>query len=212
MRRSSKRIYAGFAALLGIFTLVLQFRLMLGYDAWNSEAALWSASQFFGYFTVLTNTIAAIALAATAFNSANFLTRPNAQTAIAVYILVVSMIYTLLLRNLWNPSGAQRLADYLLHYAMPAVYLLYWMLFVSKGTLRFRDALPWLAYPIVYVVCMLWRGALIGQYPYPFLDASEFGYARIALNILGLGVVFLGLGLIAIWIDGKLGGGTRNHT
>lgn len=212
MRRSSKRIYTGFAALLGFFALALQFHLMLGYAASNGETALWGIFRFFSFFTVLTNTIAAIALVATALNSANFLTRPNAQTAIAVYILVVSVIYTLLLRNLWNPSGAQRLADYLLHYAMPAIYLLYWMLFVSKGTLRFRDALPWLAYPIVYVVCMLWRGALIGQYPYPFLDASEFGYERIALNILGLGVVFLGLGLIAVWIDGKLGGETRNYT
>lgn len=210
MRKSTKRIYAGLAALLGFFALALQFHLMLGYAASSGETALWGIFRFFSFFTVFTNLIAAIALAATAFNFANFLTRPNAQTAIAVYILIVSVIYTLLLRNLWNPSGAQRLADYLLHYAMPAIYLLYWILFVPKGTLRFRDALPWLAYPAVYVACMLWRGALIGQYPYPFLDAANFGYARIALNILGLGVVFLALGLIAVWIDGRLGGGTRN--
>ena len=202
--QSFRRPYAALAALLGLFALVLQFYLMLGYAAASGETPLWGAFRFFSYFTVLTNTVAVIVLAATAFGAANFLTRPSAQTAVAVYIVIVCVIYTLLLRNLWNPNGAQRLADYLLHYATPALYVIYWRLFVPKGTLRFLDAIPWLIYPAIYVVCMLWRGAVIGQYPYPFLDAGRLGYERTALNIVGLGAVFLALGLAAIWLGHRL--------
>jgi hypothetical protein len=202
--QSLKRPYAGLAALLGLFALGLQFELMLGYAAASGQTPLWAIFRFFSFFTVLTNTITSIALAATALGLSNFLTRPSAQTAVAVYIVIVCVIYTLLLRNLWNPSGAQRLADYLLHYAMPGIYVVFWGLFVPKGGLRFRDAFPWLIYPAVYVACMLWRGAVIGQYPYPFLDADKLGYANVAFNIAGLGAVFFGLGLFAIWLGHRL--------
>jgi hypothetical protein len=202
--QSLQRPYAALAALLGLFALVLQFYLMLGYAAANGQTPLWGVLDFFSFFTVLTNTIAVVVLAASALSAANFLTRPNAQTAVAVYIVIVCVIYTLLLRNLWNPNGAQRLADYLLHYAMPGLYVIYWRLFVPKDTLRFRVAILWLIYPAFYVVCMLWRGAVIGQYPYPFLDAGKLGYAHIALNVAGLGALFFGLGIAAIWLGHRL--------
>src|SRR5690348_3550889 len=202
--QSLQRPYAALTALLGLFALVLQFYLMLGYAAENGEAPLWAVVRFFSYFTVLTNTLAVFALAATALRATSFLARPNTQTAIAVYIVIVCVVYTLLLRNLWNPNGAQLLADYLLHYAMPGLYVIYWGLFVPKGVLRFRDAVPWLIYPAVYVVWMLGRGAMIGQYPYPFLDVGQLGYGRTVLNIVGLGAVFLGLGIVAIWLGDRL--------
>lgn len=202
--QSLQRPYAAIVALIGLFALLLQFYLTLGYAAESGETLLWGVFRFFSYFTVLTNTLAVFALAATTLGASNFLARPNAQTAIAVYIVIVCVIYTLLLRNLWNPNGAQRLADYLLHYAMPGLYVIYWGLFVSTDSLRFRDALSWLIYPAIYVVYMLGRGALIGQYPYPFLDAGNIGYAHIALNVVGLGALFLGLGIAAIWLGHRL--------
>lgn len=202
--QSLQRPYAAIVALIGLFALALQFYLMLDYAAEGGETLLWAVFRFFSYFTVLTNTLAVVALAATTLGGANFLARPNAQTAIAVYIVIVCVIYTLLLRNLWNPNGAQLLADYLLHYVVPGLYVIYWGLFVPKESLRFREAVSWLIYPAVYVVYILGRGALIGQYPYPFLEAGHIGYAHIALNVVGLGALFLGLGIAAIWLGHRL--------
>ena len=202
--QSLQRPYAAIVALIGLFALVLQFYLMLGYEAVSGETPLWSVFRFFSYFTVLTNTLAVIVLAAAALGAANFFTRPTTQTSVAVYIVIVCVIYTLLLRNLWNPDGAQLLADYLLHYAMPGLYVIYWGLFAPKDSLRFRDAISWLIYPAVYVVYILGRGALIGQYPYPFLEAGNIGYVHIALNVVGLGALFLGLGIVTIWLGHRL--------
>jgi hypothetical protein len=203
--QSLKRPYAAAVALIGLFALALQFELMLGYAAASGQTPLWGVLRFLSFFTVLTNAIAVIVLATTALNARNFLARPTAQTAVVVYIVIVCVIYTLLLRKLWTPSGAQELANDLLHYAMPALYLIFWAVFVPKHELRFRDSVSWLIYPALYVAAMLWRGAVIGQYPYPFLDADKLGYGRVALNIAGLGVVFFGLGLAAIWLGYRLG-------
>ena len=51
----------------------------------------------------------------------------------------------------------------------------------------------------------LWRGALSGSYPYPFIDVNTLGYLRVAVNASLLLVGFLGLmGLfIAVNRSGK---------
>lgn len=152
---SFRRPYAALAALAGLFALALQFRLMLGYAAIGASP-LYGVLRYFSLFTVFTNALATLCLIATAVTvKPDFLTRPGVQSAVAVYFVVMSAVYTLLLRNLWHPSGAQQLASYLLHYTMPLFYLVYWLLFVPKGTLRYRDAPVWLLYPAIYVAWAL---------------------------------------------------------
>ena len=45
--------------------------------------------------------------------------------------------------------------------------------------LRWKDAVAWLAYPGVYLVYILARGAVSGLYPYPFVDVNVLGYAGV---------------------------------
>jgi hypothetical protein len=179
---------------------------MLGYAATRGQTPFFGVVHFLGYFTVLTNIIVAACLTATAIapRSNFFLNRPSMQTAAAVYIIIVCVVYTLFLRNFRDPDGAQAVADYLLHYVMPALYLIYWALFVRKGTLHYWYAIYWLAYPMAYVACMLVGGAITGRYPYFFFNVVGLGYTRVALNIVGLGAGFLLLGVFAIWIEEML--------
>ena len=37
----------------------------------------------------------------------------------------------------------------------------------------------WLAYPGVYLVYVLARGAVSGEYPYPFMDVKVLGYGGV---------------------------------
>ena len=85
----------------------------------------------------------------------------------------------------------------------PALYD--WVLFVPKGTIRWKSALIWLVYPLVYAVYSLIHGAVTGFYPYPFINVGEFGYDKIFLNMGVLVLVFLGLGLALIGIDRRMG-------
>ena len=49
--------------------------------------------------------------------------RPSVQAGTAVYIAIVGIVYQLLLRQLWNPQGAQWVADVLLHSIIPVGYV-----------------------------------------------------------------------------------------
>lgn len=196
------RVIAGILAALGWFALVLQFRLVLGVNANAGLGTGETLVRFFSYFTVLTNTLAASVLTSVMLGHRHtFLTRPKVQTAIAVYITIVCSVYFLILRHLWQPQGPQWLADTLLHYAMPAAYVLFWLVFVRKETIIWRDSLVWLIFPLAYVCAVLARGVPSKFYPYPFIDANELGYLQIAGNSAILFAAFLAAGLFYVAVS-----------
>jgi hypothetical protein len=159
------------------------------------------------YFTILTNLLLAIVTTACFLrgDADTLLTRPSTQSAVALYIFVVGLIYTLLLRAIWNPTGLNAILDTALHDVTPVLYLLYWFLFVPKGTLRWNMPFYWLAYPVLYVVYCILRGSLTGLYPYHFVDVTILGYPRALLNTALLLLGFWILGLVLVAIDRLLG-------
>jgi hypothetical protein len=119
----------------------------------------------------------------------------------------VGIVYRLLLRQLWNPQGAQWVADVILHDVIPVGYVLYWLLFAPKNGLRWKDAVAGLIYPGVYLLYVLARGAVSGLYPYPFVDVNVLGYAGVLARAAVLLLVFLGMGLLVVavgrWTRGR---------
>ena len=118
----------------------------------------------------------------------------------AIYIGIVGIAYSFLLRHLWNPQGLQKLCDILLHDLVPVLYVAYWLLFVPKEALRWKDILYWLPYRLIYFCYSLIRGAAVGWYPYPFIDPSKLGYAHVLVNVAALVCVFLALSLLVVAI------------
>jgi hypothetical protein len=201
------RIFAAFGALLGWFALVLQLALMLAQAPAGAAALLGTVITYFSFFTILTNFLVALVFTAVALSSGNrgivaewgqFFCRPSVQAGTAAYIVIVGIIYRLLLRHLWNPQGAQWVADVILHDVVPVGYALYWLLFAPKNGLRWKDAVAWLAYPGVYLIYLLARGAVSGLYPYPFMDVNVLGYASVLAHAAALVLVFLGMGLLVV--------------
>jgi hypothetical protein len=156
--------------------------------------------NYFSYFTILTNLLVALVLTLSLrkFSVDSFASRPTVQTATAAYITIVGIVFSLLLRNLWNTQGLQKIANVLLHDIIPILYVLHWIIWGRKSGLRFSDALAWLTYPLLYLAYSLIRGSIAGKYPYPFVDVSQLGYARVGLNSLVLMLAFLGISLLFI--------------
>lgn len=194
------RIYAAIGALLGWCALALQLYLML-VQAPGPER-LGAVITYLSFFTILTNILTALVFSAVALQPkggwGQWLRRPPVQAATAVYIAIVGMVYQLLLRQLWNPQGAQWVADVLLHSIIPLGFVLYWLLFAPRAGLIWKDAVTWLIYPGVYLVYVLARGAVSGLYPYPFVDVKVLGYAGVLARAGGLLLVFLGMGLLVV--------------
>jgi hypothetical protein len=114
---------------------------------------------------------------------------------------MVGIIYSLLLRHVWDPQGAQKLADIVLHDAMPVAYVLYWLTFWRTGTLPWSIVPLWLIYPIGYLWYCLVHGAITGWYPYHFIDAGRLGYGRVIVNAVVITAAFTLLCLIIVAID-----------
>jgi hypothetical protein len=205
MRKASMsgRIFAGVVAALEWFALGLQLRLAIGFSLARGFSVAHGFIVYFGFFTILTNILAALVLTIACLRPATrgFLTRPETRSATLVYIVMVGIIYSLALRHLWTAAAAQFVADRLLHDVLPPLYFLYWIAFVPKGNLRWIEPVYWLSYPVGYFLYVLLRGALVGSYPYAFLDAAALGYARLAVNGVLLLAAFLIAGYLCVGLD-----------
>ncbi len=192
-------MFALLLATLAWFAVLLQCYISLQLATQKGMSIGGGLGIYFSYFTVLTNLLICVSLtfslAGPSSTLGQWFSRPEVITGIATSIAFVGLSYHFLLRNIWHPQGAQLLADTLLHYVVPALYVLYWWFGFSKAALRWAHPLFWSAYPSVYLVYALIRGSVVGSYPYPFIDAAALGYGRTMLNSFGLLFLFIALGL-----------------
>lgn len=188
------------AALLGGFALTLQLVLTIGMALDNGRdvpTALW---RWIGYFTITTNLLASIALAAAAVGNrsawSRFFGRPDVQSMTAMSIVIVSAIYNVLLRQLWHPQGWSQLANLMLHDVMPALFVIHWWLAVPKHSLRWRHIGLWLLYPAGFFAYVMLRGAVDHWYPYPFVDVTALGYRQVLLNAALILLAFVAVAVL----------------
>lgn len=200
--------YVAAAALAGWVGLAIQ-QYLIFYSRWEAGASLMGGLiNFFSFFTVLTNTLAAVVLSYALVKrpsaAQRFFLAPAVSSGIAVSILVVGVAYNLLLRHLWQPEGFQFIADELLHDVMPVLFALYWWRCVPKGQLRLTHIGLWVIYPLVYFGYALLRGDLLGQYQYPFIDVSTLGYPQVFVNAGGILAGFVLIALLVVGMDKSL--------
>lgn len=193
-RYYNKKIFLLLGASMGWFAVIFQFYLMLQ----NRVASVAETTlRFFSYFTILTNLLVAFYFLFSMVKKdtvlSAFFRKRGQLTALLVYISIVGIVYQVLLRPLWSPQGWQQVVDELLHSIIPLYVLLFWWLFEDRKGLEWKMIPSWLLYPILYLFCILFRGALSGFYPYPFIDVSLLGYEKVALNslLMSAGFVFM---------------------
>lgn len=190
---------------LGLFALTAQLALIINITHDSGGAYLPAVIRFFSFMTIWTNILLTLVFACPLFFPSSKLTRwlqaPLAAGGIFVYALVVMLVYHFVLAPIWNPTGLQKVVDICLHYAMPSGYLLYWFLFSLPGRLKFGFPLRWLLYPLVYSWYALLRGALVQEYPYPFIDLTIISKAALLQNMALICLAYLLLGYLLVGAD-----------
>lgn len=191
-------------ALIAWFSIISQFSIsvpLLLAKGMTYGEAVW---RMFGYLTILTNVLVAVACSVLLLKPESlpgqYFSRPGVQTAVTLYIIFVGLGYNLLLRNHAPFTGLHRLSDEGLHTVVPLLCALYWSLYVPKQGLQAKDSLLWLIYPLAYFLMAMLRGGSSGFYPYPFLNVTNLGYARVMGNaaMLLVGFLVIALGLVAV--------------
>lgn len=196
-----------FLFIISFVTIVAQFWITV--TVANAEPMLTRIVRFFSFMTILTNILVALTyilpLLSPTSKAGKFFAKPNTQSAILVYIMVVCLGYHFLLANVWKPEGLQYWVDKSLHYLVPLLYLLFYLFFVVKGTLVFNNVFKWLIYPTVYLIYAMVRGAVTGDYPYPFLNLNTHPASKVYSVITVLFVVYISLSLLVIAFDRIMG-------
>ncbi len=185
-----RQAYAACVALLAWAALAVQLWLTAGVVLAQGRGFIMGLIVYFGFFTVLTNLLAALVMTGHAagprFAAYRRVASPVVMTTAAAAITIVGAVYFLILRHLWKPEGAQFWADVALHYVVPVLVVVFWGWTVPARALGWKDA-PWLfAYPLVYLVYVFARGEIIHLYPYAFIDVLAIGYRTALLNAVGI--------------------------
>lgn len=194
------RVWFALTALVVVVALWIQIPI----TAADAEGAFFSTpagrvGNLFTFFTILTNLLVAVTgtWLALAPGSSAFLLRVLRVDAL-LGILVTGAVYWTLLAHLNTYVGAEWLANQLFHTVSPVLVTLGWLLFGPRRLIDGRVVVWAVLYPVAWLAFTLVRGALIGWYPYPFVDVIALGYPRALLNCLGITVLFAAL-VVAAW-------------
>ncbi|MEO7146705.1 MAG: Pr6Pr family membrane protein [Terrimesophilobacter sp.] len=158
-------------------------------------------ANFFSFFTVESNIIAMVTL----FVAAGYAWRGALPTwvqylrgAATIYMTVTGITYSLLLRNV-EVDTAVPWVNLVLHYIIPIVMIIDWLVDLPPFRIRVRSAMVWLAYPLLYLGYSLIRGPIVDWYPYPFLDPRPAGYMPVIVISIAIAVGALLLALLMSW-------------
>ena len=152
---------------------------------WPYDYGRWN---YFSYFTVLSNLLAACYLllygaAAYGGKTAKKLTDPPlVGLSVTTYMIVTGLVYNggiplgFTPPLTWDTSFRIMLScvQILHHMIVPVAMIVLWVLRRSDSRLSYRLVLPVMLFPAVYSVCSIVRGDHMQPryYPYPFYDAS----------------------------------------
>lgn len=175
-----------------------------------SNANNLNPTRFFAFFTIQSNLIG---VAAFVWLLATASRRPRARGlellrgAAVVYLIVTFFVVIFLL------SGADVQlqlvwVDIVLHKVFPIIVLLDWIVDPPTTRLTARDALVWLAYPLLWTGLTMIRGAVDGWYPYPFLNPANGGYGQVAVTVVAVIIGFVLIAGITIAIGNARGRAT----
>ena len=198
-----KRKFETFGFSIGWFAIIAQFYLILE----NRQADIpETIIRFFSFFTILTNILVALFLTTSVFRLKKFpfdlFLAKGTLTAITAFIVIVGLVYQIVLRQIWEPTGLQYIVDELLHTIIPLFMLGYWFFNIRKEDLLLKPVFNWLIYPSIYLIFIIVRGYLSGYYPYPFLNINEIGYQSVFINITVIFTITIAT-IIALSFIGK---------
>ena len=202
------RVLLASAAAAVTLALAVQLYLVIEVVTRLGKSPAFGVLIFLSFFTIITNIwfVVTLLLSLARPDAQLWIARPQWKAAMVVSLAHICWVYALVFRRYWHPTGAQWVVDVILHYVVPLLGIAYWVWFVPKGHLRWRDVPLWALYPVTYLVLSQALSRVTGYYPYPFLDAGKLGNAQVVFVGLGLGVGFCLLGLALVALDRKLGG------
>lgn len=199
------RVWHAVLALVVLASLLTQIGLILaggadansgGTDAGVAEST--RLVRLFSFFTVQSNLlvlVAAVSLALDPSRDGRFWRVVRLDALLG--IVVTGAVFGAVLAPALHHEGVDRWINAGFHYVSPVMALLGWLVFGPRPRVDGRTLAWAFAWPVGWIVYTFVRGAVVGWYPYPFLDVGEVGFA-VAVRNTGF-VVVLAVLLLAVF-------------
>ena len=199
------RVLHALVALAALTGVVMELVIALVDGPGTAPSQAERLVRLFSYFTVQSNLLVGVV-------SVVLVVRPARDGAVfrvarldaLLCIAVTGVVYQTVLRGIAELSAAGQVSDLLLHLLAPLLALVAWVLVGPRP--RVDAATVWwsLAFPLAWIAYTFVRGAVVGWYPYPFLDVTTLGLAPALLNTAVVAVVFVGLAWLVRVVDARL--------
>jgi hypothetical protein len=122
-----------------------------------------------------------------------------------VAIVVTGIVFHAVLAQTLDLKSWAAVGNELVHTVVPVMAVVGWLLIGPRGLVSRRVAWLSLSFPVGWIAFTLVRGAIADWYPYPFIDVTQLGYGRAAVNGVWVAVLMLGVAAGATTLDRRLG-------
>lgn len=183
--------------ILGVAALVLH--LVVAVSTGGAGAVV----HFVTSLLVIANLLAVIVYAGVAFDAAAlaaFRTK-GVQGMTATAMAFAMLFYHLVAADQLQPEGLALVSNVALGYVAPTLFVSYWMVYLTNGSLRLHHVAPWLLFPALYIGLVLVVGLVSNTYAYDVLDVAADGWGAVAINYLTFIAAFLMLSVFAVGFD-----------
>ncbi|MEH3088460.1 MAG: Pr6Pr family membrane protein [Microbacterium arborescens] len=175
-------------------------------------------ANFFSFFTILSNVIAAVVLAWAALAALRDPAKARASLGLSAalacattYMAITGIVYNALLRGITLPQGSEPVpwSNEVLHLVAPLFLLLDLVIGSARRGLLWRVVGAIIAFPLLWVTYTLIRGPLVTNpttgdpywYPYPFLNPNNpGGWGMVIAYVIGIALAFVVIGFFAVWV------------
>jgi hypothetical protein len=158
-------------------------------------------ANFFSYFTIQSNLIgiAVFLIGAARLRATRSVGFDIVRGASVLYLTVTFIVFALLLSGT-DVDTAIPWVNSVVHQVFPIVVIADWLIDPPAARITVRQSLVWLVYPLIWTAYTLVRGALVGWYPYPFLDPANGGYLTVAAYVVAILVFGAILCALLAWV------------
>jgi hypothetical protein len=194
---------------LGMYQQAPKDPYLLGNNPEGAAGLVSRVVDYFSYFTILSNIVVIIVCTLLALGRA----RPTPvmralRMDSLMMISVTGLVFALVLAPSFHPDGLEYVTNPLHHYVTPILAVATWLVWGPRGWLRLSSVFTALVIPVIWLAYTFLRGAVIHAFPYGFLAVDELGWGRALVNVAGVLVVGIVLGLAFWGLDVLLSRGT----